>query len=913
MQPGYLHVPQREEESDSDIDIFFTPNTSPRASMASTGTARRKLSRRSLNSTDSSRPNPKPTSSTSPAIVAVPSTRTPSTSSTNYGSTQDRLSSVSISSTMLDAHSLYLDETPDRSEGEREVTYNKAESGRWRNQKYAEEEWAKDVRWLVPPPSSSSNPSKSKTSSTTKTTPVTGGRSTTPQTNKKTTSYAGLGVSSGVEIQNSSSTTPPNVRSKEREKPRPIASPTTTSTNRSPAPQPAQQSQPPKPRRPQPHTFSAFASIATPDIPAGGSSSNTTTTASISKPHALSSTANGNNGRQPSSKPPQGSSTTAIVTSTGSKATNTPTSTSTSTTSRTSQGHTHSSSTTSIPPQKNDRPKPPPSDTKKPHPSSYTPNSNSTSTTRAHRSSNPPSSSSPTSFTSPPKSTTTPPARTRNPKPKPISNMNGGMSALMEEDEEGPLTPRMAHREIDYGSSGSSKHDAHSRESTPGGAKSTTTDQSRSLRHTSKPDALRRRRSRSLDSLTNSLHSSSNSASTFRKPPQTLQSEVTALLSTFSHPGELPSKGTQGYTSLVLPRAPAPMGAAVAATSLSPNGKIDLTRTGIAQTTMATVEVVRGLGASRGIFGLFGRKRTLSSSGGTGPLPLPLGGAGVRRASADAGIPSAAENPPAMIKRRTTPMGFTSYRPPPNHVPSGSVLVQVWAVALDGIDGRLVGVRFGAEMGRGAAYHAQRGGRRQQDDAGQETERDDEDTEHEDEEERRENEETDAEELSTAQTNPSTKKGPLAALGRSLSQRLSRATSTNRKEKRMNGNTNGNANANVNHTDSSAKSKPISPPKRSLSFSLKRSNTATSHASSAKSASSSAIQIPNPPAKRAPKTRTRADVGYIPGRSFVGRVLECGWDVRDEIVRKGEWVVGLLDVRKVTLSLSSDSEEEKLT
>ena len=357
--------------------------------------------------------------------------------------------------------------------------------------------------------------------------------------------------------------------------------------------------------------------------------------------------------------------------------------------------------------------------------------------------------------------------------------------------------------------------------------------------------------------------------------------------------------------------------AAVAATSsLSPNGKIDLTRTGIAQTTMATVEVVRGLGASRGIFGLFGRKRSLSSSGGTGtgPLPLPLGGAGgVRRASADAGIPSAAENPPVMIKRRTTPMGFTSYRPPPNHVPSGSVLVQVWAVALDGIDGRLVGVRFGAEVGRGAAYHAQRGGRRQQDDGGQETERDDEDTEHEDEEGRRENEETDAEELSTAQTNPSTKKGPLAALGRSLSLRLSRAASTSRKEKQMNGNTNGNVNANTNHTDSSTKSKPISPPKRSLSFSLKRSNTATSHASSAKSASSSAIQIPNPPAKRTPKTRTRADVGYIPGRSFVGRVLECGWDVRDEVVRKGEWVVGLLDVRKVTLSLSSDSDDERLT
>ncbi|KAF8514823.1 hypothetical protein BU17DRAFT_31635, partial [Hysterangium stoloniferum] len=36
--------------------------------------------------------------------------------------------------------------------------------------------------------------------------------------------------------------------------------------------------------------------------------------------------------------------------------------------------------------------------------------------------------------------------------------------------------------------------------------------------------------------------------------------------------------------------------------------------------------------------------------------------------------------------------------------------------------------------------------------------------------------------------------------------------------------------------------------------------------------------------------------GYIPGRSFVGRALECGWDVNG--ISKGDWVYGLLQVKK---------------
>ena len=40
--------------------------------------------------------------------------------------------------------------------------------------------------------------------------------------------------------------------------------------------------------------------------------------------------------------------------------------------------------------------------------------------------------------------------------------------------------------------------------------------------------------------------------------------------------------------------------------------------------------------------------------------------------------------------------------------------------------------------------------------------------------------------------------------------------------------------------------------------------------------------------------------GFIPGRSFVGRAIEIGWEVREDIVRKGEWVVGLTEVKKVS-------------
>ena len=40
--------------------------------------------------------------------------------------------------------------------------------------------------------------------------------------------------------------------------------------------------------------------------------------------------------------------------------------------------------------------------------------------------------------------------------------------------------------------------------------------------------------------------------------------------------------------------------------------------------------------------------------------------------------------------------------------------------------------------------------------------------------------------------------------------------------------------------------------------------------------------------------------GFIPGRSFVGRAIEIGWEVRGDVIKKGEWVVGLMEVKKVS-------------
>lgn len=182
------------------------------------------------------------------------------------------------------------------------------------------------------------------------------------------------------------------------------------------------------------------------------------------------------------------------------------------------------------------------------------------------------------------------------------------------------------------------------------------------------------------------------------------------------------STQTNGYTSLTLPRA----GYSNDKGKKLPEGRVDLVRAGLAQSSMATVEIVRGA-ASKGRFS----------------LPLFSKSKSNRRESA---------TPVHLQGTLPVPVSFTAHLAPPKYVPGGYVLVQVWAVGLDGLDSLLVHEKVGS---------------------------------------------------------PTT---------------LSDASI---------------------------------------------------------------------------KARSKA-AGFVPGRSFVGKAIECGWEVKEEVCKRGDWVIGMLDLRKVS-------------
>ena len=340
----------------------------------------------------------------------------------------------------------------------------------------------------------------------------------------------------------------------------------------------------------------------------------------------------------------------------------------------------------------------------------------------------------------------------------------------------------------------------------------------------------------------------------------------TEMVNSSAHPrssGELPSKGTPGYTSLVLPRAPPPLNLHGDTTTVRNNngfgngglfsrpgdGKVDLTKDGLAQTTMVSVEVVRGLGGISSKKGLMDR------------LPLVRRTTISVKATPGTGLSSAGEvkmvgdehREPAItgLDGAASILGFANHRKPPEYVPNGSVLVQVWAVGVDGVDGKLIGVRLvseGAAVPPSPAVTTSNSGDGQKSQGfnGLEVEGEPE-----------------------MQAAKPISQG--SGLGRSLSlrERLSRSVSLRRSTRKERHNRECSLDKLQHSTPQRIVASPYSPEK----------------------------QMPLSSAG----TMIMPGIGHVPGRSFVGRVVECGWEVRDEVVRKGDWVAGLLDVKKVSV------------
>ncbi|GAW02177.1 acyl- dehydrogenase [Lentinula edodes] len=174
---------------------------------------------------------------------------------------------------------------------------------------------------------------------------------------------------------------------------------------------------------------------------------------------------------------------------------------------------------------------------------------------------------------------------------------------------------------------------------------------------------LSRRKSRSLEHLP--------PITSARRPLPDSVHSLSSFASSTSYVPSIPSSGTPGYTSLTLPRAPQPAFTPNPSKRVSvvggADGKIDLTRSGIAQTTMATVEVTKGLAGNMksGVFGLgnlLNRARSRSVSAAKGSVTVsPLDELGTtassRFRSGKAGVDAV--------------LNFTSYRRPPDYIPGG--------------------------------------------------------------------------------------------------------------------------------------------------------------------------------------------------------------------------------------------------
>ena len=222
-------------------------------------------------------------------------------------------------------------------------------------------------------------------------------------------------------------------------------------------------------------------------------------------------------------------------------------------------------------------------------------------------------------------------------------------------------------------------------------------DDGQSSRHSRPPNITYRRARPSLDTggenPWNVRHPTSRS--TFPLSPNSDRHRTVNLPSTshiHSRPGTS-SRGTTPYNSMTLPRANTlPPAHSTYSTSASARnslllsggadilqklkvedtGKVDLSRSGLASTTMATIEIVNGTAEAGNRSG--GLTRSLSQKLSTRLKPRDKSG----------------RAPSHLAQELPTPLGFCSHVSPPTHVPPHHILVQVWAVGLDSRDAAIV-------------------------------------------------------------------------------------------------------------------------------------------------------------------------------------------------------------------------------
>jgi len=118
------------------------------------------------------------------------------------------------------------------------------------------------------------------------------------------------------------------------------------------------------------------------------------------------------------------------------------------------------------------------------------------------------------------------------------------------------------------------------------------------------------------------------------------------------------------------------------------DGKVDLVKSGIAQSTMATVEVVLGAAHTRAgiVTPLKKKRRTLSIS--------------LKFFSRSQGRRAEGLTPGHLLQELPLPVAFTAHLPPPSSIPPSHVLIQVFAVGLDGLDSSLVHDKVGFDRAK---------------------------------------------------------------------------------------------------------------------------------------------------------------------------------------------------------------------